>query len=117
MCDGFVRIQRRPSIMHAQVGALQDITDKANLWQEVPEMLAMGLIDMFFFHLYKEPLTDFSRATYEKPPAADPAFMLLLSLSKTSKLTLHGGDPYEQQILDGWPGAFKWSVHLAAGCV
>ncbi|KAK0469609.1 uncharacterized protein EV420DRAFT_1495591 [Desarmillaria tabescens] len=79
-------------------------------------MLSMGLIDMFFFHLNKEPPADFSRATYEKTPDADRAFMSLLGLSKISNF-LRDGHPYEQQMVDDWPGAFKWSVYLVAGRV
>ncbi len=74
----------------------------------------MGLIDMFFFHLDKELPTDCSRATYEKTPGADRAFMSLLSLSTVSNF-LRDGHPYEQQMVDGWPGTFKWSVYLVAG--
>ncbi|KAK0193942.1 hypothetical protein F5146DRAFT_998440 [Armillaria mellea] len=74
--------------------------DIANLWREVPDMLSMGLIDVFFFYLNKEPPTDFSRATYEKTPAADRAFVSLLGLSKIFNF-LRDGHPYEQQMVDG----------------
>ncbi|KAK0236067.1 hypothetical protein EDD85DRAFT_953939 [Armillaria nabsnona] len=73
----------------------------------------MDLIDIFFFH-YKEPPTDCSPATYEKTPGADRAFMSLLGLSIVSNF-LRDGHPYEQQMFDGGPGAFKWSVYLVAG--
>ncbi|KAK0204941.1 hypothetical protein DFS33DRAFT_1373523 [Desarmillaria ectypa] len=68
----------------------------------------MGLIDMFLLHLDKELPTDFSDA--------DRSLMSLLGLSKISNF-LHDRHPYEQQMVDGWPGAFKWSVYLVAGRV
>ncbi|KAK7054896.1 hypothetical protein VNI00_003359 [Paramarasmius palmivorus] len=97
---------------NARKGDLIALRDLANMWLQFPEMLEMGLIDVFLHQLTRaEPPRDNSRRVYERNSDGDRAFMALVGLSKLSNI-LRDGHPYEDLLLQGWPSIFKWSVYM-----
>ncbi|ESK96974.1 hypothetical protein Moror_6552 [Moniliophthora roreri MCA 2997] len=103
---------KKKYIDNARRGDLAALRDLANLWLKYPDMLEMGLIDMFLHQLTRaEPPRDNSRRTYERNSDGDRAFMGLVGLSKISSV-LQDGHPYKDLLLKGWPSIFKWSVYM-----
>jgi hypothetical protein len=90
-----------------------ELTELANFWQEVPALLLMGVLDVFFLHLdeSKVPITPDPSASQSQ--IADRAFMALLGVSKAGAfLEDKMGEGISKGAMKAWPGIFKWSAFL-----
>ena len=95
------------SLESARRGSISDLTELANLWQEVPNLLTLGILDVFYVHLDigKAPTTHDPVANASA--AANRAFMSLLGLSKAGNFI--GDDKeYSRAIIKAWPGIYNF---------
>jgi hypothetical protein len=85
------------------------LTQLANFWQEVPILLTMGILDVFYTHL------DVGKAPSAGEPAADTsatsnrAFISLLGLSKAGTF-IDDGKEFSGGIIKAWPGIYIFDV-------
>jgi hypothetical protein len=91
------------SLESARRGSITDLTELANFWQETPNLLGMGVLDVFYAHL------DLGKAPTTHDPAAgaslaaNRAFMSLLGLSKAGNF-ISDRKEYLGAIIKAWPG-------------
>ena len=119
--EGFNRIQKKyyqvlvinsaaayaihQSLESARHGSIGHLTELANFWQEAPNLLKMGILDVFYAHL------DVRKAPPTQDPAAgasavaNRAVMSLLGLSKAGTF-IGDSSEYSGAIINAWPGIF-----------
>ncbi|TFK68989.1 hypothetical protein BDN72DRAFT_643440 [Pluteus cervinus] len=102
-----------PEIIHdARQGSLVDLVSLARVWASLPNALG-GIHTVFLHHLNSlevptEPKPDI---TLEEARA----FWSLWALTKLGWLLVQSGsdtDPCGRDIIQAWPGIFKWSAYL-----
>ncbi|KAJ7490685.1 hypothetical protein FB451DRAFT_1079464 [Mycena latifolia] len=101
----------KQALENARRGYIPDLKDLANFWQEVPELLSLGILDVFFHHLDADKAFTVPSEANERSPTAECAFYSLVGLCKAGDYLLPDA-PYHHDpaVLKAWPGIFKWSV-------
>ncbi|KAJ7160279.1 hypothetical protein C8R46DRAFT_1001507 [Mycena filopes] len=96
---------------NARKGSLPDLRDLANFWQEVPEFVSLGILDVFFHHLNADKAFVVPSPANDSSPLAEYAFAALLGLTKVVTCLHPAGSHYRHpSIRKAWPGVFKWSA-------
>ncbi|KAJ7120472.1 hypothetical protein C8R43DRAFT_1151718 [Mycena crocata] len=90
---------------NARRGSITDLKDLANFWQEVPELLSLGVLQSFFHHLDADKAFVVPSPANERSNIAECAFYSLLGLCKSGDY-LVPGTPYHRDpaVLKAWPG-------------
>ncbi|RDB14658.1 hypothetical protein Hypma_016492 [Hypsizygus marmoreus] len=111
-----LRENPRKMIDAAHRGSLLELTEIANMWQEAPQVLSMGVLDVFFRHLDANTTPTNPERAIDRNSTIDRAFMSMVGLTKAGNfLTEH--DDFGDAITKAWPGVFKWSAFFFAGRV
>ncbi|KAJ6585582.1 hypothetical protein B0H19DRAFT_1368857 [Mycena capillaripes] len=97
-------------IESAKCGSIPDLKDLANFWQEVPDLLSLGIFDVFFHHLNPDKAFAVPSEANERSPLAACAFYALFGLSKSGDYLLRPPHNHDPAVLKAWPGIFKWSA-------
>ncbi|KAJ7133445.1 hypothetical protein C8R44DRAFT_23723 [Mycena epipterygia] len=96
---------------NARRGSMPDLIDLANFWQEVPELLSLGILGVFFHHLSSDKAFTVPSVANDRSPAAECAFYSLVGLCKAGDCLLPGAPHHrDPAVLKAWPGIFKWSA-------
>ncbi|KIM77726.1 hypothetical protein PILCRDRAFT_11814 [Piloderma croceum F 1598] len=113
--DRIIRtLQQDPkkSLESARRGSLNDLTDLANFWQEAPNLLTLGILDVFLAHLDATKAPDTHNTAADTSASASRAFISLLGLSKAGGFigddSKYAGAIIKSAIIKSWPGIFKW---------
>ncbi|KAJ6453089.1 hypothetical protein C8R45DRAFT_1039529 [Mycena sanguinolenta] len=97
----------------ARRGSIPDLKDLGNFWKEVPDLVPLGVLDVFFLHLSADKAFTEPSPANERSPAAERAFYALLGLSKSAECLLPGASHHrDPAVLKAWPGIFKWSAFI-----
>ncbi|KAJ6494134.1 hypothetical protein DFH09DRAFT_1206826 [Mycena vulgaris] len=106
-----LRASPKQVLDNARRGSVPDLKDLANFWQEVPEFLPLGILDVFFHHLDADKAFTVPSIANEKSPAAECAFYSLVGLCKSGDCLQSGASHHrDPAVLKAWPGIFKWSA-------
>ncbi|KAJ7769082.1 hypothetical protein DFH07DRAFT_806830 [Mycena maculata] len=106
-----VRASPKQILEKARRGSIPDLKDLANFWQEVPELLRLGILDVFFHHLDVGKAFAVPSEENERSPIAECAFYSLIGLCKAGEHFLPGAAHHRDPVvLRAWPGIFKWSA-------
>ncbi|KDQ62799.1 hypothetical protein JAAARDRAFT_54674 [Jaapia argillacea MUCL 33604] len=107
-----LRLKRNPKefLACAQRGNLPEAIALGNFWQDFPELLSLGLLDVFFHHTddSKAPI-DSSANHMDKP--VQLAFASFVGLAKVGEFW-DAGLLDESKVLKAWPGIFTWSEYF-----
>src|ERR1700733_10768185 len=96
------------SLESARRGSLNDLTELANFWQEAPNLLTMGILDVFFAHLDATKAPDTHNPAPDASALASRAFISLLGLSKAGSF-IGGDSKCAAAIIKSWPGIFYFN--------
>ncbi|KAJ6614791.1 hypothetical protein B0H10DRAFT_2043399 [Mycena sp. CBHHK59/15] len=108
-----LRDSPKQAIDSARRGSIPDLKNLATFWQEVPELLPLGILDVFFSHLDADKVFTVPSVANERSPLAERAFYALTGLCKSGNFLLPGTPHHhDPAVLKAWPGIFKWSVFL-----
>ncbi|TFK65801.1 hypothetical protein BDN72DRAFT_845109 [Pluteus cervinus] len=118
--DLFPVEKRKKIIDGARKGSLRDLIVLSKIWQTLPNPLSDGIPSIFFHHLNSsevptEPESDFDLDDVQVSMASDTlkAFWSLSAITHlTGLLSSLATDPYGHEIVQAWPGIFKWSAFL-----
>ncbi|KAF7364695.1 hypothetical protein MVEN_00339100 [Mycena venus] len=95
----------------ARRGSIADLSNLANFWQEVPDLLSLGILNVFFLHLNADKAFEVPSEANDRSPMAERAFCALLGLCKSADCFLPGAPHHrDPAVLKAWPGIFKWSA-------
>ncbi|CAK5266463.1 unnamed protein product, partial [Mycena citricolor] len=113
-----MRASPQQVIDKARAGSMVDLTDLANWWTQVPELVPLGVINVFFHHLDGATL-DAIMASQSPTPTPRQAEQILLATNALFALCHCGpllsfGGPYHDgtALRRAWPGIFRWSAYL-----
>lgn len=104
-------LQRDPkkSIDAARRGSVSELITLANFWQEIPNMVSLGVMDVFCTHLDERKAPSFPNV-----PRVEDANLAFMSLLGLSKLTDYPDDDRSlgDLVLRTWPGIYKWGYYF-----
>ncbi|KAJ7022650.1 hypothetical protein C8F04DRAFT_1137345 [Mycena alexandri] len=98
-------------LQKARKGSVSDLRDLANFWPQVPELVSLGILDVFFHHLDADKAFVEPSIANERSPVAECAFYALVGLTKAAEHFTPGASYHHHpSVLNSWPGVFKWSA-------
>ncbi|KAJ7256876.1 hypothetical protein B0H12DRAFT_1015743 [Mycena haematopus] len=99
----------------ARRGSIPDLKDLGNFWKEVPDLVPLGILDVFFLHLSADKAFVEPTQANERSPTSERAFYALLGLSKSGRCFLpdapHHRDPAARKA---WPGGRRAAIDVIA---
>jgi hypothetical protein len=90
------------------------LADLAEYWENVPGLLTMGILDVFFHHLDESKVPTDPDQFFNKSQDVDRASMALLGFSKPSPREI---GEYSKDMVRAWPRIFTWSAFFFAARV
>lgn len=90
----------------ARRGSITDLTELANFWQEMPDLITRGVLDVFFAHLDESMVPSNQGPTAPQSAQASRAFMALLGVSKSGNFS-PDRTSHLTSIIRALPGMFR----------
>lgn len=87
----------------ARRGSITDLTELANFWQETPNLMTKGILDVFFTHLDASKVPTTQDLAAPQSALASRAFMALLGVSKSGNFN-PDRTPYLASVIESLPG-------------